>query len=231
MPNAITAVGTTATHSGAAGTTLSVSPTAVGDCFILASGVQSATVFVSSVSGGGVTTWVNLAHAVNLGAQTASYDLWLGVVTATGASTITVTGSASLAALVVTLWAQQFHGGTSPLWGVDGAQTGSKTNSPASTTITWPTLTPSGSNDLYVGVGQSLFGATASTQTAGYTMTLAGSEPFLFNPSVSTAQNPTCTNGSSSTSGTLAALIQANPVPGSPRLRVVTQAVGRASSF
>lgn len=227
--NPITAVGSSAVIGSTGGTTLAVSPTAVGDCLIAISAVQSATVFISSVSGGGVTTWTNLLHAVNLGAQTACFDMWLGVVTATGSSTITFTGSASVASLGTSYFAQQFNGGASPTWSLDGA-TATKTNT-SSATITWPTLTPVAANDLYIGGGQSALGATAGTQTAGYTMVAAGGEPRLFKVAVSGAQAPTCTNGATSTSGTMAALIMATAVPVVVQPTNINQAVKRAACY
>ena len=208
--NPIIAVGSSATIGSTGGTTLAVSPTTVGDCLIAISAVQSATVFIASVSGGGCS-WSNILHAVNLGAQTACFDMWLGVVNTTGSSTITFTGSASVASLGTSYFAQQFNGGASPTWSVDGA-TATKTNT-SSATITFPTLTPVAANDMYIGGGQSLLGATSGTQTAGYTMALAATEPRLFKAAVTGAQTPTCTNAATSTSGTMAALIKATAAP------------------
>lgn len=211
------------------GTTLAVAPTAVGDCLIAISAVQSATVFISSVSGGGVTTWTNLVHAVNLGAQTACFDMWLGVVTATGSSTITFTGSAALTSLGTSYFAEQFNGGASPTWSLDGA--GATKTNVSSATITWPTLTPVAANDMYIGGGQSALGATAATQTAGYTMVAAGGEPRLFKAAVTGAQAPTCTNAATSTSGTMAALIKATASASFPRTLNLNQTVKRAALY
>lgn len=228
MPNAITSVGTLASTSTFGATTLTVNPTAVGDCLIFVTNIGSTTVHAASVSGGGCT-WTHVVGP--LPSATQSMDMWLGKVTTTGSSSITVTGSAAITGFTNQFMAQQFHGGTSPTWGVDGTQATTKTNT-ASTTITWPTLVPSGANDLYVGFGASSLGATASTQTAGYTMTLVGGLPFLYNVSVSTSQTPTCTNASSSTSFTIGALIQAVPLPsGNHAIRIIGQAMQRASLF
>jgi hypothetical protein len=144
----ISAVGSLVKNSGTAKTTLAVSPSAVGNTFVLSTMVVSTTVTVSSVSGGGVTT-SKLTSAVD-SASGAEEELWLGPITATGSSTITVTYSGSISGKNSELDAQEYSSsaGASTTWAKDVV--GSHTNS-SSTTVTFPSLTPTGSGELYIG--------------------------------------------------------------------------------
>ena len=96
---------------------------------------------------------------------------------------------------------------------VDGT-VGSTNNSTNSTTITYPSRTPSGPNRAYIGLGYA--GGTGSTSgaTAGYTVQLdQNNNPLIRNPSVSTVQTPTSVQ-TSAKSNTIATLIKAD----NPRL-------------
>lgn len=232
MVNAITAVGTAATSGGTNITTVTVVPATLGNVLVVGTLVSSATVHFSSLSGGGCTTWTHLLGPSVLSGLAQSIDLWVGVVTAAGSATLTGTPSASVSALNTDFISQQFAGGgAGTVWAVDGAQSTTKTNT-ASTTMTFPTLTPGGASRLYVGFGESSIGG-GSPPSAGYTLqTTANSMPLLYNVSVSTAQSPTCAMGISTTSLTQGSLITATAAPtGSPRLININQAVNRASSF
>lgn len=230
MADTISASGSFVSATGTSLVTLSVNPTAVGDAFMFTTSyIASAT--LSSVSGGGCTTWTKLVGAFTAYSGSAKLDLWMGVVTATGSSTITISGTG----LTNTqrLCAQQFTsgGGSGTTWAQDGSG-GTKTNA-SSATITFPTMTPGGSNRLFMGYGLVANSASAGSQTAGYTLDLdPGSNPFMFNPSVSTAQTPTCTQ-TAGLSGTIAALVTAtNPVTFRPQILMPYRAaVQRAATF
>ena len=66
---------------GVALTTLAVSPKTVGDVMVV--GIMGQTLSVSSISGGGVTTWKKAAQFQ--GAEGNDVELWYGTVTSTGA--------------------------------------------------------------------------------------------------------------------------------------------------
>lgn len=207
MVSAISATGSFISATGTSLTTLSVTPTAIGNAFMFtASYIASAT--LSTVSGGGCTTWTKLSGAFTAYSGSAKIDLWLGVVTSTTTANIVIAGSG----LTNTqrLCAQQFtsFGGPGTTWTQDGAG-GTKTNA-SSATITFPTLTPSGANRAYMGYGLVFNAATGGSQTAGYTLDLdPGSNPFMFDGSVGVAQTPTCTQ-TAGLSGTIAGLVYAN---------------------
>lgn len=211
MVNTITAVGTADTAVGSALTTLSVTPSAVGDCLVFSTIVGSGLVNVASVAGGGVTTWVRLTGPFVDNPETVTFDLWLGTVTATGSATITVTGSGSLTGKTVWLLSQQFTGGgAGTVWAVDGTQVGGLTNA-SSTAVTYPTLTPGGASRCYVGRAFVANSGSLTGQTAGYTLQNdASTNPFIYNTSVSTAQTPASVQSPAGISGGVGALITAS---------------------
>ena len=87
----ISAVGSVATSSGS--TTLSVSPTTIGNILVVAIGTLGSNFPITSVSGGGVTTWklVNYGANVSSGLSRNGSYVYLGIITSTGSTTITVT--------------------------------------------------------------------------------------------------------------------------------------------
>ncbi len=201
----ITAVGSLAQNSGSGKSTLSVNPQHVGDALVLSIGVFPSSPTVSSVSGGG-STWTRVSYT------TASGDIeeWLGTITTTGSSTITVTFSGSISGKQDELLAQEFSSstGSSTTWALDVA--GNATTSSNSTTVTMPTLSPSGSGELYVdysAVDNS--GAAGSTSGFTYDVTSEGSI-FAYNPSVSSSVTPTASQSPTGTYTEAAALLTAS---------------------
>ena len=87
----ISAVGSVATSSGS--TTLSVSPTTIGNILVVAVGTLGSNFPITSISGGGVTTWqlVNYGANVSSGISRNGSYVYLGIITSTGSTTITVT--------------------------------------------------------------------------------------------------------------------------------------------
>jgi hypothetical protein len=142
-------------------------------------------------------------------------DLWLGKVTTTGASTITITGTSSLSSIQCSLCAQQFSsgGGSRTVWAPDGA--GAQKNNASSTTMTWPTLTPSGTLRAYVGFMYCGQTGTTSGAASGYTpqLTTSNNNTYLYDPNVpNSAQSPTALQTPAGVSGGCGVLITAtNP--------------------
>lgn len=211
----VTAVGTAAFASGTGTTTLAVNPTAVGDLLVLGTRLDTTSNAVASVSGGGVTEWIHVIQPFAGSSKT--FDLWMGVVTASGSSTITITGNSSLAAVGVSMFAQQFHSsaGSGTSWSIDATGTG-RTNG-SSTSVTFPTVVPSGSGGrAYIGLGWTTNTAQTTGATSGYTVQVAGTNNmFVYNPNVSTSQSPVATQntaGASTTIGFVVNAATANPV-------------------
>src|SRR5262249_2210284 len=93
-------------------------------------------------------------------------------------------------------------------WGLAVAATGVTNTS--STTITFPTLTPDGANQVYVGYAESANAASTSGATSGYTVRLDnGNNPMIFGPNVSSVQSPTAVQSPAGVSSAVAALVTA----------------------
>ena len=208
-PSTISAVGSTASSYADAASTLSVNPQHAGDALVLSTMAYSGSVSITSVSGGG-STWTKVTSSANGGVDK---ELWLGTVDTTGASTITVTYSSSLGSTWAELDAQEFASstGTSTTWGTD--VTGTTDNTTSSTSMTLPSLTPTSTDELYVGFAQA--GETAgSGSTSGFTyFDTAGTNAYVYDPSVTGSVSPTATQSPAGTSSTVAALITATSVP------------------
>jgi RHS repeat-associated protein len=180
----ISTVGTLAYAHGSA-TTLSVSPQAVGDLMVFVVNVDGGP--VSSVSGGGVTTWNK--DIAKVGTEEGNdNEIWWGVVSASGASTITVsfTGSHSDDELM----AQEYSAGAGATWSTGANGSTSSTTS----TVTFPSLTPTGAGELYLGFAQVDGGGEAgSTPGFSYTITSAEASVLCWDTNVSTTTSPTAT--------------------------------------
>jgi hypothetical protein len=205
----ITSLGSFVTkQSNPAPTTLSVAPSNVGDLLVLGVEIYAAGgATVSSVSGGGVSSWTKI-RAAQGSSNASDAELWMGKVTTAGAATITV--AYSNAAHSTTLWCREFKmtGGTNT-WTVDVS---GSSNNPSSGTITFPTFTPTGSGELYVGVGLPINSATAGS-TPGFTYDILPpyGDVAIFNPSCpASSVGATCPQSPAAASVAVAALIKAS---------------------
>lgn len=211
----IVPVGKLVATKATAGTTLTVAPVAVANILIVWGNVASSTIHFTTLSGGGVTTWNHVNGPNVIG--TNSWDMWWGVVTSSGSSTITASASAALTGLTTTLAAQEFTANsTAATWALDGTVTLS--NNSSSTTVTCPTKTPASGTELYIATGEPFSGTVQTGQTAGYTLVVpdivSNVGAVLFNCTASGAQSPTFKLGSSTTSQMAGGLISAT-VPSS----------------
>ena len=202
----ISPVGVLASNSGTGLTTLALSPATAGDAMILEVWANSSTATVTSVSGGG-STWTRLEQYQN--SFPSDEELWLGTVTSTGTSTVTVGFSTSVASDHVELSAQEFTAGlgASTVWGRDKA--GSQSNA-SSSTVALPSLTPTGSSELYFGYGGVANSASAgSTSGFAYAIT-ADNNVIAYDTNVSSSVSPTASQSPAGTSFALAALVTAS---------------------
>ena len=185
--------------AGASTTTINDSPTTVGDLLVLVTQIPNgSTSSVSSISGGGVSSW----SKVQVSAQAGSYhrvEMWMGTVTATGAATATVTYSSATGngneINLSEYTASGINAGTT--WGVDAS--GAQANASSVTTITWPSLTAQNAGEAYIGYAQSQNGSAAGGCTAGFTCTATANSNVLAyntNTAANTAYAPTATQTS-----------------------------------
>ncbi len=203
---AIAPVGTQQTGDSNGDATIAVNPQNVGDAIVLGVELLSSSVTVSSISGGG-STWRKLTSNSTGGVDN---EFWLGTVATTGNSTITVTYSGSVSSDWIELSAQEYSNGfgASASWTTDTSGVTNTTSS--STTIALPSLSPSGSGELYVGMAfVSNDGAAGSTSGFTYDL-MPGNNVFAYNPNVSSSVSPTATQSPSGTYNSIAVLLKAN---------------------
>jgi hypothetical protein len=228
----ITAVGTLDDANATGQTTLPVTAATVGDPFVLGVTVLSPTVTVSSVAGGGVGTWTNLSTGTDGSRDT---ELWLGTITTPGPQTIAVTYSGPVTSVGVELIAQEYSSGLGPssLWSKDAAS--SSDNSTSSATVDYPSLTPTGSNELYVGWARTdNTGVAGSTPGFSYDLTTSGSGIFCFDGDVSATSAPTAAQSAAGTSLAAGALVTATlpapPPPPPPTISAVGTLANKAGT-
>ena len=139
---------------------LNLNNTAVGDLIpLVAISVDSTTNYVTGITGGGADwTQIGVPHVgVNNGGV---ITRWQGKVTATGLQTanVAVTGGAPTIAIC-----NQEFSSTAGSWTVDATADLDVVNGNSA----WPTLTPTGSSELYFGFATN-FGIAAAGSTPGY---------------------------------------------------------------
>ena len=208
---AISAVGALAqTSSDVVETTLAVSPTAAGSALVLAVRVFSGAETVTSVSGGGVGAWARVAGPTvdTYPEANSSREIWLGEVTSSGASTITVTYSATPAVLTE-LMAQEFSStlGVGATWARVDAQAGLLDNTSTAAPL-FPGLTASAAGQLYFG-HMTFEQAAGNGNTTGFTYVDAPHDnKVIYNANVSAgAVQPSAVQTPASTAHAIAVLI------------------------
>ena len=151
----ITPVGSLATGGGtgpSSPTSLSVDPQTVGDLMILGVEVSNSTPpTISEVSGGGVSSWSRAVGDDDTTYTQDDLEIWEGVVTSTGPSTINIAASGFSDG--DDLLAQEFAAGAGAVWSVD---TSGKVTGTSNANFNYPSLTPSGSSELYWGMGTAI---------------------------------------------------------------------------
>src|SRR6266702_4456930 len=220
---ATTLVGSAVTDTGVK--TLVMSPAAVGNAIALYVKIPDGVHVVTSVVDTKNASWQRVADPnVDGGSIPHTHEVWLGTVTATGSTTITVTNSGGT---VMDLDGQEASSGlgTSTAWSRDGTQQGFRNNA-ASTTVTYPTLTPAASAwACYHARGPNA--SSYSGTTAGYTSTTdANGNQFINNPVVSSATSPTSTANASTPSHCIGVLIKAAASASAPTVTGVSPTSG-----
>ncbi|MCW2767566.1 MAG: hypothetical protein JWO11_3525 [Nocardioides sp.] len=190
---AITPVGSLRDSYATSQATLSVTPVNVGDAWLLSVFIVNTSISTTAVSGGGATGWTKVAPTTAASNGVGNFELWLGTIGTAGASTITLTYSASITGTDVELDAQEFSSGlgAGTVWAKDGSQAGFNNNA-SSTTIAYPTLVPAGSGELYFGFMISYAGGTSAGPTSGYSyFTTSNGDQVAYNGNISASTSPT----------------------------------------
>ncbi len=183
-------------------TSLNITPQNVGDLVILSSQIHSQTITVSSVTSADTGTWQMAQRNVDSTNGIITEEVWWAVATATTAATpVTVTYSASVAALSPELVADSYTTSQPSTW---STVVGGGAAATAVTTIAFPSLTSgAGSAQVYWGYAESTATAIAGS-TAGFTYTStsdASGNMSIENPSLtpSTIYAPTASQTSANT--------------------------------
>ncbi len=213
-PPVISSVGSTVSQTGTGITTLTgVDAQHVGDLMVAVDEQNDNTLTATSVSGGGVTTWTRAIQYVGVN-EPREYEIWYGVVTSTGTSSITFTLSGSNTGFVAEYEAQEFTAGlgAGTTWSLD---TTGHQETVSSTTVTYPSLMPAAAGELYYG-----FADMPSTPSAGSTtgftyFTTADANQTAYNPAAGSGLlQPTSTQGSAGPSSAVAAFFVVHaPLP------------------
>jgi hypothetical protein len=240
-----TANGTLKSTTGTASTTLALTATsAIGDLRVFYSKVNSGTITVSALSGGDCPAsgsgspgqWTRVAGpSVDTASPVGTHEMWIGVCSGVGATTITITWSASVTGLAIDLDCQTFSfGNASTLWNRDGTQSNFQNNA-SSTTITYPSLTAQNGAELYVGHSRNPTGGTYGTPTGGgftwSTQTDANGNTFIYSLSTGPGTVAPTQSSVATLSYTIGALIIVSPPPNLRRRGGLRQAVNRSATY
>ncbi len=205
----ITEVNETDNHgSGTTVTTVSDSPTTVGNLIVVAAQIPSGNA-ITSISGGGVTTWTRVGFLAGDGTVN-RVEMWMGTVTSTGAGTITLSSSGlgNNNEIVATEYtASGVNAGTS--WGVD--TNGSRISS-GSSTVTFSSLTPQISGELFEGYAQVQRTPATAGASSGFTYKITGQTnvvTYNTNVTAGTAYQPTANQNTSGEANTISAVFTA----------------------
>jgi hypothetical protein len=203
----ISAVGTLTSTQGSAITTLAVTPQNLGDVLVVFAQVGSTTPKVSSIAGGGVATWTKGQQFA--GSVGADEEIWFGKVTTTGASTITFTWSSSITGHTAEYGAQEFSAGlgASTVWALDKSGT---LNNASSTAVSFPSLTPAGSGELYFGYAVPANTASAGTTSGFSYATTAEANVTTSDTNVSGAVTPAAAQSPAGISSAIGVLLSAS---------------------
>lgn len=158
-------------------TSATLSAGTVGDLRVIEFLTCASTVSVSSLSGGGVTTWTR-AGSVNVVASTtigvaANAEIWYGKITSSGTA-LTIAYSGTVGSTSCRLMQRDYRTNRSgtPTYSVSSTGFLQTSGHTSSSPLTWPSLTTKGSGELVVGV-MGNFGTMSAPSGAstGYTYT------------------------------------------------------------
>ena len=148
-------------------------------------------------------------------------EIWYGKVTTTGSSTITFTWSSSVSGHTTEYDAQEFTAGlgSNTVWSVDTTATH---NGSSSTSVAFPSLTPSGSDELYFGYAVEANTASAGS-TSGFTYGVtAEGNVVAYDPNVSGTVSPTASQSPAGVSSSIAVLTSVSNASGTPTVTSVS---------
>jgi hypothetical protein len=205
------------TANGKGTLTLAVGPTAAGNLLEVVFGAGGAGLVSSlstGVSGGGVSSWQRVTGYLDTGDHTLT-EVWQGVVTTAGASSVTITNS-SAASEWNRLWGKEFTAsGAGISWSILAAHPSPAATSAASSgtgsAVSYPALT---GNGLYVGATVDSYGTLNAGSSAGFTYITVDSHLQIAWNTTAANSAPTSTSSDSGEKwSTAAVLVTASSTP------------------
>jgi IPT/TIG domain len=169
-----------------------INPEKVGDLVVLSMQLHTTGISITGITGGNVGNWQRALTYTNTGTDTLYYEVWWGVATSTGPSTVSIAYSADVSQWAIELIADSFTTASTLPWAV---VTSGGSSNPSSTTASWPALTSNNLADqLYWGASEEESNATSSP-TPGFTSDLTShGNCFVYDGGLapSTRYAPTC---------------------------------------
>ncbi len=169
-----------------------INPVKVGDLVVLSMQLHTTGISITGITGGNVGKWQRAIAYRNTGSDTLYYEMWWGVATATGSSTVNISYSANVSQWAIELIVDSFTTASPLPWAV---VTSGGSSNPASSSASWPALESNGLADqLYWGASEEESSATSSP-TAGFTSDLTShGNCFVYDGALapSTTYAPTC---------------------------------------
>lgn len=189
---------------------------AAGDLIVFAALVGNSGKAISSIAGHGAT-WL-AGPRLSVVSNGTAIEMWMGEVVTAGNTAITPTWGGGNAGIFCEYVAFAYNGGfgVNTTWAID-TPTGAQDNA-ANTKVTYPTLTPDGVDELYVGFSYGELVALNSTSTTagftGFAPTVADNG-YIHNPDVDAVVSPVSGSFASQITHSIAMLITATGPPAS----------------
>jgi large repetitive protein len=169
-----------------------INPVTVGDLVVLSMQLHTTGISITGITGGNVGNWHRAVAYTNTGTDTLYFEVWWGVATSAGPSTVNISYSANVSQWAIELIADSFTTASPPPWAV---VTAGGSSNPSASSASWPALTSNGLADqLYWGASEEESSATSSP-TVGFTSTVTGhGNCFVYDGALAPTKTyaPTC---------------------------------------
>lgn len=223
------AITTTGSFIQGSGPTVDFTVANVGDLLVVSVTSVPASVTITGCSGNNSLGVMSSTANVSDSPINVSQRLFWATAGATGTVTITPTYSGTSTQVQFDGWMFTAGLGAGTVWTTDASNTNIPTGS---TTMNYPTLTASGSGELYVGCAcPGGTGAAGSTSGYSYNVDSVFTCVFCYNLNVSGSQSPTATETNTGDKTAVGAIISASTGGGSAPAPVAVQAAGQWACF
>ena len=169
-----------------------INPVKVGDLVVLSMQLHTPGISITGITGGNTGSWQRAVAYTNTGTDTLHYEVWWGVATAAGPSTLNISYSGDVSQWAIELIADSFTTASTLPWAV---VTSGGSSNPSSGSASWPALNSNSLADqLYWGASEEESSGTSSP-TLGFASTdTSHGNCFVYDGGLapSTTYAPTC---------------------------------------